>query len=222
MKKSLSPVVAVALCAAVVFCLGPAVHADGDGPPPKPGKPERSKTRVRSDMRRGDFKGDFKKIAELMRMMMAHGKKPGARPMGMFPSRASSPSCCPMDDKKAAFAMRRLHEDIEDIKRSLRRIEERERAERHHDAEKREHAERHHGPERFRHHMPPIFMMFLPMMFVCAIMHILLAVWAYVDVKKRDASGFWIAIVLLSGFPGAILYALVRIGDSVSKNSSKK
>ena len=45
------------------------------------------------------------------------------------------------------------------------------------------------------------------------IMHILLSVWVYKDTKQRNASGLWIIITLLSGFLGAFLYALVRIGD---------
>ena len=46
------------------------------------------------------------------------------------------------------------------------------------------------------------------------IMHIILSIWVYKDTKQRDASGLWIIITLLSGFLGAFLYALVRIGDS--------
>lgn len=45
--------------------------------------------------------------------------------------------------------------------------------------------------------------------------HILLTVWVYQDIRKRnaDASGLWIAITLLTGFFGALLYTLVRLGD---------
>jgi len=48
----------------------------------------------------------------------------------------------------------------------------------------------------------------------CAAVHILLTVWVYRDMHKRNAgSGLWIAIVLLTGILGALLYALVRRGD---------
>ena len=48
----------------------------------------------------------------------------------------------------------------------------------------------------------------------CLLMHILLTVWVYRDIRARNAgSGLWVAVTLLSGFPGALLYALVRIGD---------
>jgi len=48
----------------------------------------------------------------------------------------------------------------------------------------------------------------------CIAVNILLAVWVNQDIRKRNAgSRLWIAIVLLAGFFGALLYALVRIGD---------
>ena len=53
----------------------------------------------------------------------------------------------------------------------------------------------------------------LMFMMVMAVAHILLTVWVFVDTRKRDASGLWIVITLLTGFMGAFLYALVRIGD---------
>ena len=49
---------------------------------------------------------------------------------------------------------------------------------------------------------------------ICLIVHILLTVWVYQDMHQRNAgSGLWIPIVLLSGFFGALLYALARLGD---------
>ena len=45
-------------------------------------------------------------------------------------------------------------------------------------------------------------------------LHILLAVWVYQDIRKRNAgSGLWIVIALMSGFFGVLLYAIVRLGD---------
>jgi hypothetical protein len=46
------------------------------------------------------------------------------------------------------------------------------------------------------------------------LVHILLAVWVYTDIRKRgEGNGIFIVLVLLAGIPAAILYALVRIGD---------
>ncbi len=49
---------------------------------------------------------------------------------------------------------------------------------------------------------------------ICIAVHILLAVWVFGDIRKRQAgSGIWIAVVLLTGLLGVIPYTLVRIGD---------
>lgn len=51
-------------------------------------------------------------------------------------------------------------------------------------------------------------------MFVCFIVHILLAVWVYGDIRRRNAgSGIWIVITLLTGLLGVLVYAIVRLGD---------
>jgi len=51
----------------------------------------------------------------------------------------------------------------------------------------------------------------LLVLFAC---HILLAAWIYSDIRKLgQGHGIFIALALLAGFPAAILYALVRIGD---------
>jgi len=48
----------------------------------------------------------------------------------------------------------------------------------------------------------------------CIIVHILLTIWVYRDIKERGkGSGIWVAIVLLSGILGTIPYAIVRLGD---------
>jgi hypothetical protein len=69
------------------------------------------------------------------------------------------------------------------------------------------------GPQaKWMHH--PCAGGFAVMLLVCFIVHILLTVWVYQDIRKRNAgSGIWIAVTLLTGFFGAALYALVRIGD---------
>ena len=44
--------------------------------------------------------------------------------------------------------------------------------------------------------------------------HILLAIWVFLDIRKRgEGHGIFIALALLAGFCGAILYALVRLAD---------
>ena len=48
----------------------------------------------------------------------------------------------------------------------------------------------------------------------CFIVHSLLAIWVYQDIRRRNAgSGLWIVITLLTGFFGALVYAVVRLGD---------
>ena len=49
---------------------------------------------------------------------------------------------------------------------------------------------------------------------VVVVVHLLLAIWVYQDMRKRNAgSGLWVAIVLLAGCCGALVYAVVRLGD---------
>jgi hypothetical protein len=49
---------------------------------------------------------------------------------------------------------------------------------------------------------------------VIALVHLLLAIWVYLDIRKRNAgSGLWIVITLLIGFFGVLPYAIVRMGD---------
>lgn len=60
----------------------------------------------------------------------------------------------------------------------------------------------------------------LPFLVVCFVVHILLAVWVFQDIRKRNAgSGIWIVITLLTGLFGALVYAVVRLGDT--KQSAK-
>lgn len=49
---------------------------------------------------------------------------------------------------------------------------------------------------------------------LCLVANILMAVWVYLDNRSRDAGqGIWIIITLLSGFFGALVYAVIRLGD---------
>lgn len=55
----------------------------------------------------------------------------------------------------------------------------------------------------------------LGVMAFCGIIHILLAVWVYQDIRKRNSgSGIWIVLALLTGVVGTLLYLLARIGDN--------
>jgi hypothetical protein len=55
----------------------------------------------------------------------------------------------------------------------------------------------------------------LPFLVICCIVHVLVAVWVYQDLRSRNAgSGIWIVITLLTGLFGALVYAVVRLGDS--------
>jgi len=50
---------------------------------------------------------------------------------------------------------------------------------------------------------------------IACIVHILVAVWVYQDIRRRNAgSGIWIVIALLTGLLGVLVYAVVRLGDS--------
>jgi hypothetical protein len=45
--------------------------------------------------------------------------------------------------------------------------------------------------------------------------NILLAMWVFADIRKRgEGYGIFIALTLLAGFLGAIVYALVRLADT--------
>lgn len=54
-----------------------------------------------------------------------------------------------------------------------------------------------------------------PLLLICLIVHILATVWVYQDVGKHKAgSGIWVVITLLSGLLGALVYAVVRLGNT--------
>jgi len=49
---------------------------------------------------------------------------------------------------------------------------------------------------------------------ICAVVHVLVAVWIYQDIRQRNAgSGLWIVLGLLAGLLAALVYAVVRLGD---------
>ncbi len=55
---------------------------------------------------------------------------------------------------------------------------------------------------------------------ICAVVHILVAIWVYMDIRQLNrGSGIWIVIALLAGLLGALVYAIVRLGDGRQKGS---
>ena len=54
----------------------------------------------------------------------------------------------------------------------------------------------------------------LPFFIICFVVHILLTIWVYQDIRNRGSgSGLWIVIVLLAGILGILPYTIVRLGD---------
>ncbi|MHC4601280.1 MAG: hypothetical protein ACYS47_19975 [Planctomycetota bacterium] len=57
---------------------------------------------------------------------------------------------------------------------------------------------------------------------ICFVVNILAAVWVYLDIRKRNAgSGIWIVVTLLSGLFGALIYGIIRLGDTRAENAGK-
>jgi len=70
----------------------------------------------------------------------------------------------------------------------------------------------HKHPSCFRHCRKCVLLQFAV---VCFVVHILLAVWVFQDIRKRNTgSGIWIVIALLTGLFGALVYAIVRLSDT--------
>jgi len=58
------------------------------------------------------------------------------------------------------------------------------------------------------------------LLLICAVIHILVAIWVYMDIRQLNrGSGIWIIIALLAGLLGALVYAIVRLGDGQQKGS---
>jgi hypothetical protein len=57
-----------------------------------------------------------------------------------------------------------------------------------------------------------------PLLLLVAAVHILTAIWVYIDIRQRNCgSGLWIVLALLTGLLGALVYAVVRLGDTEKK-----
>lgn len=66
-------------------------------------------------------------------------------------------------------------------------------------------------PGHRKHHRKPGKLLFI---LGCFLVHILVAVWVYKDIRERNSgSGIWIVIALLTGLFGVLAYAIVRLGD---------
>ena len=98
----------------------------------------------------------------------------------------------------------KFHEEMQELELELRRVEiERQRAEFAHRGRGK------HGPH--------------PILLICLVVHILVAVWVYKDIGQRKCgSGLWIWITILAGLLGALVYAVVRIGDNGQTKSRTK
>jgi len=50
----------------------------------------------------------------------------------------------------------------------------------------------------------------------CILFNVLLAIWIFMDIRKRgEGSGIFVVLALVAGVPAAIIYSLVRIGDRI-------
>lgn len=59
------------------------------------------------------------------------------------------------------------------------------------------------------------------LLILCTVVHVLVAVWIYQDIRQRNGgSGLWIVLGLLAGLLAALVYAVVRLGDK--DNGAKK
>ena len=74
--------------------------------------------------------------------------------------------------------------------------------------------------QRDRHHKDDGCIVVL--LILCIVVHILTATWVYKDIDNRKTgSGIWIAIPLIAGLPGALVYAVVRLGDKPPTKSKQ-
>jgi hypothetical protein len=67
------------------------------------------------------------------------------------------------------------------------------------------------------------FMILAAGILFCAAINILLTFFVIMDMKKLERfHGILIPVVLITGIPGAIIYALIRLGDNFSLAEDKK
>jgi len=66
-----------------------------------------------------------------------------------------------------------------------------------------------------------IFLIIFGVLILSCVISIAIAVWAYKDAKKRDMDAtMWLAIILLGGCIGCIIYLIVR--DPIASNLTEK
>ncbi len=59
-----------------------------------------------------------------------------------------------------------------------------------------------------------------PLLLLIAVVNILVAVWVHMDIRQLNrGSGIWVVIALLAGLFGALVYAVVRLGDGRAAKS---
>ncbi len=87
--------------------------------------------------------------------------------------------------------------------------------------ERRSHIEREwREPEHAGHHERHDKKDAAPLLLLILVVHILVAVWVYMDIRKLNrGSGIWIVIALLTGLLGTLVYAIVRLGDGRKEKS---
>ena len=57
--------------------------------------------------------------------------------------------------------------------------------------------------------------LFFVLILMCLVVHILVAVWVFQDIRVRGSgSGIWIVLALIAGLLGALVYAVVRLGEA--------
>jgi uncharacterized membrane protein (DUF106 family) len=108
--------------------------------------------------------------------------------------------------------LERFHQQLDMQEREME-LDQR-RSEMHHENQMRElELEKHRTQmKKFQHH--PRKNKCMPLILLCLVVHILVAVWVYQDIRTRGTgSGIWIVIALLAGLLGALVYAVVRLGD---------
>src|SRR5439155_6786599 len=70
-----------------------------------------------------------------------------------------------------------------------------------------------HQPNEARH-MKGVHDMLGLLFLIGCLCNILLAIWIYTDIRKRnEGSGIFVAMALVAGIPAALIYSLTRIGD---------
>ena len=102
------------------------------------------------------------------------------------------------------------HLDIEEREMEL----EQRRAEMEHENQMRElELEKHRAQMKKFYHRPDKDK-YMPLVLLCLVVHILVAIWVFQDIRKcGSGSGIWIVIALIAGLLGALVYAVVRLGD---------